>query len=51
MFFIVRKIAPYSNVLKGYSGWRKTKLDVDPKPPNLAAKLNIFSINRKAAGK
>ena len=26
-------------------------LYVDPKPPNLAAKLNIFSINRKAAGK
>jgi len=24
-------------------------IHVDPKPPNLAAKLNIFSINRKAA--
>ena len=24
---------------------------LDPKPPNLAAKLNIFSISRKAAGK
>jgi len=25
--------------------------DLDPKPPNLAAKPNIYSVSRKSAGK